>query len=294
MKIGLTGAFGSIGEVVRSLASSRGHAIVPFSRSAGRGARSFDLETPPDVSGLDAMIHLAGEPVLGLWTAEKKRKILESRVEGTRRIVEAMAKDSAGPRVLICASAIGYYGATGEQVVDEDSPLGTGFLADVCRDWEAEAIRAESFGIRVVRVRVGFVLGQGGAMKLIRPVFSLGLGGPLGNGRQWMSGIHVEDTAGIFLWAAENSALTGAVNAVMPEPFRNEEFTREVAKVVRRPAFFPAPAFALKLALGELAGVMLDSTRVKPRRTLDEGYVFRFATLPEALLDVLAGRCGKI
>lgn len=294
MKIGLTGAFGSIGKVVRSLAAGRGHTIVPFSRSEGRGARRFDLRTPPDVSGLDAVIHLAGEPVLGLWTKEKKRKILESRGEGTRRVVEAMAKDASGPRVLISASAIGFYGPTGEQLVDENSPQGAGFLAEVCRDWENEALRAESYGIRVVLVRVGFVLGSGGAMKLIRPVFNLGLGGPLGNGRQWMSGIHAEDAAGIFLWAAENADVTGPVNAVMPEPFRNEEFTREVAKVLHRPAFLPAPAFALKLAFGELAGVMLDSARVEPRRTLEAGYVFRFATLPEALLDVLAGRCGKL
>jgi uncharacterized protein (TIGR01777 family) len=294
MKIGVTGASGSVGRVVQVLAAESGHTVVPFSRSPGRGARAFDLRELPDLSGLDAVIHLAGEPVLGRWTREKKRRILESRVEGTRRIVEAMAGDSSGPRTLVCASAIGFYGDTGETAVDEDSALGEGFLAGVCRDWENEAARAESFGVRVVRVRVGFVLGAGGAMTLIRPLFGLGLGGNLGNGRQWMSGVHVDDAAGIFLWAAENASATGAYNAVMPEPFRNAEFTREVARTLHRPAFLPAPAVALKLVLGELSGVMLDSFRVLPRRTREAGYVFRFATLPAALQDVLTGRCGKI
>jgi len=294
VKIGVTGAFGSIGKVVQVLAAEKGHAIVPFSRSPGRGARLFDLQTLPDLSGLDAVIHLAGEPVLGLWTKEKKRRIHQSRVEGTRRIVEAMGKDSSGPRTLVCASAIGYYGDTGETVADENSALGNGFLAEVCRDWEEEARCAERFGIRVARVRVGFVLGRGGAMTLIRPVFGFGLGGNLGSGRQWMSGVHEEDAAGLFLWAAENPAALGAYNAVMPEPFRNADFTREVARVLHRAAFLPAPAFVLKLVLGELSGVMLDSFRVNPSRTQEAGYVFRFATLPAALQDVLTGRCGKI
>jgi uncharacterized protein (TIGR01777 family) len=294
VKIGVTGAFGFIGQVVQHLAAQKGHEVVPFSRSSGKGARRFDLETPPDLSGLDAVLHLAGEPVLGLWTAEKKRRIHRSRVEGTRRIVEALARDASGPRTLVCASAIGYYGDTGDSAVDEETTSGEGFLAEVCRDWEAEACRAEGLGVRVVRVRVGFVLGRGGAMKLIGPVFRLGLGGRLGNGRQWMSGIHVDDVAGIFLWAAENSAVSGICNAVMPEPFRNEDFTREVAAVLRRPAVLPVPSFALKLALGDLSGMLLASLRVRPRRTLDDGYVFRFATLRAALQDVLTGRCGKI
>jgi uncharacterized protein (TIGR01777 family) len=293
VKIGVTGASGTLGRVVRVLAVKSGHTVVPFSRSPGPGARAFDLQMSPDLSGLDAVIHLAGEPILGLWTAAKKRRIHQSRVEGTRRVVEAMAADPGGPRTLICASAIGYYGATGETAVDEGSASGSGFLAEVCRDWEAEAVRAEDFGVRVVRVRVGFVLGAGGGMKMIRPVFKLGLGGTLGNGRQWMSAVHGEDVAGIFLWAAENPDATGPYNAALPEPVRNEDFTREVARTLRRPAVLPAPAFALKLALGELSSVMLDSFRVIPRRTVEDGYVFRFATLSAALQDVLQGRCGK-
>lgn len=289
MKIGITGASGFIGGRVCALAVERGHEVVRFSRQPREGGRRFDLKTPPDFSGLDAVIHLAGESIIGLWTAEKKRRILESRAEGTRRVVEALAASPAGPRVLIAASAVGFYGDTGETLRDEDSPVGAGFLAETCQTWEAESSKAEAHGVRVARVRIGFVLGRGGAMKLIGPVFRLGLGGNLGSGRQWMSGVHVDDVAGIFLWAAENATVSGPVNAVMPEPFRNAQFTREVAKVVRRPAFLPAPAFAMRLALGELSHVMLDSCRVAPRRAPEGGYVFRFATLPAALQDALGG-----
>ncbi len=288
MKIGVTGASGFIGGRVCALAAERGHEIVRFSRQARAGARVFDLKTPPDFSGLDAVIHLAGESILGLWTGEKKRRIVESRVEGTRRVVEALAASPAGPRVLIGASAVGFYGDTGETLVDEDSAAGSGFLAETCRKWEAETVRAEAHGARVARVRIGFVLGRGGAMKMIGPLFRLGLGGNLGSGRQWMSGVHVDDVAGIFLWAAENAGVSGPVNAVMPEPFRNSRFTRDVARTVHRPAVLPAPAFAIRLALGELSHVMLDSCRVSPRRALDGGCVFRFATLSAALKEVLA------
>lgn len=289
MIIGVTGASGFIGERVCALAAERGDEVVRFSRQPHDGARRFDLKTPPDFSGLDAVIHLAGESIIGLWTAEKKRRIIESRAEGTRRVVEALAASPAGPRVLIAASAVGFYGDTGEALVGEDSAAGTGFLAETCQQWEAETMRAEARGVRVARVRIGFVLGRGGAMKMIGPLFRLGLGGNLGSGRQWMSGVHVDDVAGIFLWAAENAAVSGPVNAVMPEPFRNAEFTKAVAKTVHRPAFLPAPAFAIRLALGELSHVMLDSCRVSPQRALDGGYVFRFATLPAALQDALGG-----
>jgi uncharacterized protein (TIGR01777 family) len=185
----------------------------------------------------------------------------------------------------VSASAIGFYGDTGETLVDESSPMGDGFLADVCREWEGEAGRAESSGVRVVFVRIGFVIGSGGALKLIRPVFKMGLGGKLGSGRQWMSGVHVDDVAGIIVWALENEAFNGPVNAVMPAPFRNSDFTRELAKCVGRPAIFPVPAFALRLALGELSRVMLDSARVAPRIASKGGYTYQFATLPAALAD---------
>jgi len=288
MKIGVTGASGFIGKRVTALAVERGHEVIPFSRRPTEKGRLFDLKTPPDVSDLDAIIHLAGESIMGLWTSEKKHRIVQSRVEGTRRVVEALAASPTGPRVLIGASAVGFYGDTGECLVDETSPVGTGFLAKTCQQWETETLRAEEHGVRVVRVRIGFVLGREGAMKLIGPIFRLGLGGNIGSGRQWMSGVHVDDVAGVFLWAAENSAVTGPVNAVMPEPFRNTEFTRKVARTVHRPAFLPAPAFAIRLALGELSHVVLDGCRVAPCQALEGDYVFRFASLPAALADVLS------
>jgi uncharacterized protein (TIGR01777 family) len=287
MKVGITGATGFIGSHVAAHCDRRGHEIVGFSRHPAAGARLFRLDAPPDLSGLDAIVNLAGEPVLGLWTADKKRRIRESRILGTQRIVEAIQAMGKRPRVLVNASAIGFYGDTGETLVDESSPGGDGFLADVCRGWEGEAGRAESSGVRVVFVRIGFVIGSGGALKLIAPVFKMGLGGKLGSGRQWMSGVHVDDVAGIIGWALENETLNGPVNAVMPAPFRNSDFTRELAKCVRRPAIFPVPAFALRLALGELSRTMLDSVRVAPRIASKGGYSYKFPTLPVALDSAL-------
>ncbi|MFZ4681096.1 MAG: TIGR01777 family oxidoreductase [Terrimicrobiaceae bacterium] len=287
MNIGITGSSGFIGSRVGELCRAGGHEVVGFSRRPGEGIRLFNRETLPDLSGLDAVVNLAGESIMGLWTKNKKRAILESRILGTRQLVRAMAAGGQKPRVLVNASAIGFYGDTGERLVDETSPCGEGFLAEVAREWEAEAEEAASLGVRVVCLRIGFVLGRGGALKLIAPLFRLGLGGRLGDGKQWMSGVHVYDVAGLIIWSLENDSVRGAVNAVMPEPFRNEEFTRELARAVHRPAFLPAPAFALRLGLGELSHLMLDSTRVSPLRAQEGGYVFRFATLPSALQDAL-------
>jgi uncharacterized protein (TIGR01777 family) len=287
MKVGITGATGFIGSRVAALCARRGLEAVGFSRRPTAGARLFQLGSPPDLDGLDAIVNLAGESILGLWTTEKKRRIRESRVLGTRQIVEAIETMTARPRVLINASAIGFYGDTGENLVDESSPPGSGFLAEVCQEWEGEAARAQSLGVRVVFVRIGFVLGRGGALKLIRPIFKLGLGGRLGSGRQWMSGVHVEDVAGIIVWALENEIISGPVNAAMPAPFRNLDFTRELARHVARPAILPAPAFALRLALGELSRLMLDSTRVVPQVALKAGYSYQFPTLPAALEEAV-------
>ncbi len=285
MKVGITGVSGFIGSRVAARCGAKGIEVVGFSRHPGSGARRFELTSVPDISGLDAIVNLVGEPILGVWTKEKKQRIHQSRVLGTRRLVEAIAKASQPPGVLVNASAIGFYGDTGENLVHEFSPAGNGFLVDVCREWEAEAARAGSYGVRVVFVRIGFVLGKGGALKLLRPLFKLGLGGKLGSGRQWMSGVHVEDVAGMIVWALENESLHGPINAVMPESFRNLDFTRELARCVRRLAIVPAPAFALRLAFGELADSMLGSTRVAPRVATNAGYTYQFATLPSALAD---------
>lgn len=283
MKIGITGFTGFVGGRLAELAKAEGHHVVGFSRHPANGLRRFSFDRPCDVSGLDAVIHLAGESILGLWTEKKKRRIRESRILGTRSVVDGFEGSANPPKVLISASAVGIYGDTGETQVDESSPFGSGFLASVAREWEAEAVRAEALGVRVVLLRIGFVLGPGGAMTLIGPLFRAGLGGNLGNGRQWMSAVHVEDVAGMALWAAENSSLNGPLNAVMPEPFRNAEFTKALGAAFHRPTILPAPAFAIRLALGELSHVMLDNCRVRPAVALREGYPYRKASLSEAV-----------
>ncbi|MFA7234928.1 MAG: TIGR01777 family oxidoreductase [Terrimicrobiaceae bacterium] len=281
LRLGIFGASGFIGGTLRDLAIRRGDEVVCFSRRERPGFRVF--RGASDLDGLDAVVNLAGEPILGIWTAARKRRILGSRARGTRRIVEAVASGKSTVRTLVNASAIGFYGDTGDRVVDEASPPGSGFLAETCRAWEAAASEAVSAGARVVLIRIGFVIGTGGAMSLIRPVFRMGLGGRLGTGRQWMSCIHVADVAGMMLWAAHEEAVTGPVNAVMPGPVTNAEFTKAVASSVRRPAIFPVPAIVLKMVLGELSHVLLDSSRVAPGAARKLGYPYRFSTLAEAL-----------
>lgn len=294
MKIGITGATGFVGrELVRQCLAG-GHEVIGYSRSGPPDAdfadsvkwRVFSTGKPLDVEGLDAIAHLAGESILGLWTDQKKKRIHDSRIDGTRRVVEGIAAATAPPSVLVCGSAIGFYGDTGEVEVTEATPKGKGFLAEVAADWEQEAARAED--TRVIFLRSGLVLGcGGGAMQLIGPAFRACLGGPLGNGRQWMSCIHVRDVAGIVLHAIEHPEVSGPLNAVLPEPVRNVDFTRAVAKAVHRPAVVPAPAFAIRLALGDLSHLLLDSQRVLPERTLGSGYQFEFRTLDAALAEVL-------
>lgn len=291
MNIGITGGTGFIGHAVRRAAEAHGDTTLLFSRRASAGRRLFSLSEPLDVSGCDGLVHLAGESILGLWTAEKRRKILESRVEGTRRLVEGIAAAPVKPRVLVSASAIGFYGDTGDQIVDEDSPAGTGFLAEVAQAWEAEAEKAEAFGVRVVRIRIGFVLGRdGGAMNLIKPVFRLGFGGRLGSGSQWMSCIEVDDLADIIMECLHTEAFRGPVNAVMRDPVTNLEFTRCAARAAHRPALFPAPAFALRLALGDLSHLMLDSMKVIPKRLAESGFRYRFESVSSAVEEVFRQR----
>jgi uncharacterized protein (TIGR01777 family) len=289
MKIGITGASGFIGAHVARLAREHGHEVIAFSRSGKPLAgfsetRRFSLDAPADLSRLDAIVHLAGETIMGLWTPSKKRRILSSRIEGTRRIVEAINATADGPAIFVSGSAIGYYGNMGETEVTERSPAGSGFLAEVAARWETEAAGATN--VRLVLLRTGFVLGRdGGAMKLIAPVFRAGLGGRLGSGRQWMSCIHVDDVAGIILHAIENAHVSGPLNAVMPDPVRNSDFTRALARAAHRPAIFPAPAFALKVGLGELSHLLLDSQHVRPAATVASGYTYRFPTLDAAAAD---------
>ena len=287
MRLGITGASGFIGRRAAEMARARGWEVVPFSRTPRNAAtRKFVPGEPADVDGLDAVLHLAGESVLGLWTAKKRARIMDSRVLGTRSIVDGFARAKHPPRVLISGSAIGYYGDTGDREVDESSPPGAGFLADVCRAWEAEAEKVRD--ARVVLLRIGFVLGRGdGAMKLVLPVFRAGLGGRLGSGKQWMSCIHVDDVAGMALWAVGNESLRGPVNSVLPHPVTNSNFTRTLARAVHRPALFPAPSFVLRLVLGRMASMLLSSSRVRPAVAENSGYRYEFKDIAAALDQIV-------
>ena len=286
MRLGITGATGFIGRHAARLAAARGWEVIPFSRQPrDERTRRFVPGEPADVEGLDAVLHLAGEPVVGRWTSDKRHRIMASRVLGTRSIVEGFARAAHPPRVLVSASGIGFYGDTGDREVDENSPAGSGFLAEVCRAWEAEAMRVRD--ARVVLLRIGLVLGrEGGTMKRLLPVFRAGLGGRLASGRQWMSCIHVDDIAGLALWAIETQALRGPLNGVMPHPVTNADFTRIVARAVHRPAFLPAPAFVLRAVLGDMSSLLLDSSRVRPAVAENLGYRYDFSDVAEAVDEV--------
>jgi uncharacterized protein (TIGR01777 family) len=274
MNIAITGASGFIGRhLMRSLAQA-GHSVCALRRHA-----------PPAQS--DVVIHLAGEPVAQRWTAEARQRIRESRIAGTRNLVDALGRLPRRPKALICASAIGYYGSRGDEILTESSAPGSGFLPEVCVAWEREAQAAESFGIRVVRMRTGLVLAAGGgALQRMLPPFRMGVGGRLGSGRQWMSWIHLEDLTAMFLFAVE-SQVRGPLNGVAPQPATNSEFTRELARMLRRPAVFPVPEFALRLLFGEMADVLLASQRVVPAAAQAAGFRFRFPQLSPALEDLL-------
>jgi hypothetical protein len=297
MNIAITGASGLIGRrLLKSLAKD-GHTLHSLSRHAGTnlppGVRlsvwdPSKGEPPEDaLRGADAVIHLAGENVAQRWTADAKRRIRESREAGTRNLVRALAKLPRKPGVLVCASAVGYYGSRGDETLTEASAPGAGFLADVCVAWEREAQAAEALGIRVARMRTGVALdARGGAMKKLLPAFRMGAGGRLGDGRQWMPWIHLDDLAALFRFALENP-IAGPVNAVAPQPVTNAEFTRELARALHRPALLPVPALALRLLLGEMSEVLLASQRVVPQAAEAAGFRFRFPELGGALGNLL-------
>ncbi len=290
----VSGGSGLIGSALISAVESRGSLVTRLVRSteaqAGQLAWDPAKRLPPELfSGFEAVIHLAGEPVAARWTAAKKRRIRDSRVLGTAHLCEALAGTAQPPRVLISASAIGFYGDRGDEILREDSTPGPGFLAEVCRQWEAATKPAADAGIRTVQLRIGVVLAaQGGALKEMLPPFRMGLGAQIGDGRQWMSWIHLQDLVGAILGFLDSDAVQGPVNLVAPEPVRNSEFTRTLAKVLSRPAVFRMPGFALRLIFGEMAdAVLLASQRVDPARLVASGYQFRYPELRSALGNVL-------
>lgn len=282
MNVAITGASGLIGTRLKHRLSEAGNTVQPVSRSAG------DSELAGILGAADAVVHLAGEPVAQRWTESAKKRIYDSRVDGTRALVEALSKQSPRPRVLVSASAIGYYGSRGDQVLTETSSPGSDFLANVVIAWEQAAQSADILGIRVVQMRFGMVLGRGGALAKLLPPFRYGVGGRLGSGRQWMSWIHIEDAVNLILFALTYPAVHGPVNATAPHPVTNDEFTNRLAMALHRPTLFPVPAFALKLALGEMSGVLLASQRVIPAVAKSAGFRFQFPDLSKALENLLA------
>jgi len=294
-KVLISGASGLIGTAVESSLAADCWEIGRLVR--GKVTRTSDVPwnptesiAPEKLSGFDAVLHLAGEGVFGVWTREKKQRIYESRIIGTRNLAEALARTELKPRVFISASAIGYYGNRGDEVLREESPAGSGFLAEVCREWEAATALALDPVIRIVNIRTGHVLSSaGGMLKKMLPPFRLGLGGRIGDGRQWQSWIHIGDLVGALRHVIEHNSLRGPVNMVGPNPVTNEEFTRVLASVLSHPAFFAVPGLALKVALGREAAIemLLSGQRVEPVKLKASGYHFQFPDLQAALRDLL-------
>ncbi len=300
MKIAITGASGLVGGVVVQRLQHAGHQVVRMVRSAAQasvGDWLWNGETGAVDArfeeGMDTLIHLAGENIAtGRWTEERKRMIKESRVKGVRTLAAAIGRAKVRPRVVVSASATGFYGDRGDEVCTEDSEAGVGFLAEVCRDWEGGWESVERMGVRVVKLRIGMVLtSAGGALGKLRPFVRWGWGGVLGSGRQYWSWVHLDDLVNVVIRSMEDESLVGAVNVVAPQAVTNREFTRELAGVLGRPAWMPAPAFGLRLLLGEMAdGILLCSARVRPYRLEAAGYRFLFPELKDALGAVSAGR----
>jgi len=294
MNITITGATGFIGRHLIKRLSTTPHQLhaltrrtnVKFGETAVWISRWDPMtEEPPEESlvNADAIVHLAGEPIAQRWTAEVKRNIRESRVQGTRRLVQALSTQSRRPSVLVCGSAIGFYGSRGDEILTESSAPGKDYLAEVSQEWEKQAALAESLGVRVARIRTGVVLGKsGGALERMLPPFKAFVGGKVGSGKQWMSWIHLDDLVGIICHALENP-MSGPFNGTAPNPVTNSEFTAQLAAALHRPAVFPVPGFALKAIFGEMAEILLGSQRVLPKATEAAGYKFQYPELGPAL-----------
>jgi uncharacterized protein len=297
LHVAITGASGLLGTALTHFLTTGGHRVTPITRARGRsGAIHWDPARAEidraALEGVDAVVHLAGESVGRRWTAERKRRIHESRIEGTRLLADAMAATARPPRVLVSASGVGAYGDRGDEILTEasstlDAP--PDFFVQLAREWEAAAHRARAAGVRVVIARMGVVLTPaGGALQRMLPPFRCGVGGPLGSGRQWLSWVAMDDALGALHHALMSDRLSGPVNVTSPQPVRSRDFARTLGRVLGRPAILPVPAAALRLAFGEMADVaLLSSQRVMPSRLGEAGYGFRFALLEPALRHVL-------
>jgi uncharacterized protein (TIGR01777 family) len=296
MRILISGASGLLGSAIQPTLKAAGYESVALVRRTPReNELQWDPAHPLDqqkLAGFDAVIHLSGKNIAGRWTEQFKRELRDSRVRSTQTLATAAAesfRNTGMPRVFIAASAIGYYGDRGDEILTEQSTPGSGFLADVCQEWESATKSASEAGVRVVNLRIGVVLTkEGGALKAMLPAFRLGFGGPVGNARQYWSWITLDDLVNVFLFALANDNLRGPVNAVAPNPARNAEFTQALARVLHRPAIFPLPAFAVKTLFGEMGeSLLLASARVQPAKLEAAGYPFRHPDLVDALASVL-------
>jgi len=292
MKVLITGATGLIGTALQQSFSEKGYEMLLASRKEHEGRENiqWDVETgfsePEKLEGIDAVVHLAGESVSGFrWTDEKKKAIRDSRVLGTRNVVDTISKLKKKPKVLIAASAIGFYGERGDEELTESSAAGDTFLAEVSKAWEAESRRAEDAGIRTVLLRTGIVLSKnGGALGSMMLPFKLGLGGVVGSGNQWMSWISIDDHVAVIEYAIENETLRGAVNATSPNSVTNKDFTKTMGEVLSRPTFLPLPEFAVSMIFGEMGDeLLLTSTRVVPKRLEGAGFEFKYPDLKSAI-----------
>jgi hypothetical protein len=303
MKVAITGATGFVGSRLVQRLQEQGHQALILTRNRAAAERTFpNLEivsyTPTEsgdwqkaIAGCDAVVNLAGEPIAeSRWTPQHKEEILNSRKLGTRKIAEAIAQANPKPKVLVNASAIGYYGTSETATFDETSPPGNDFLAEVCQAWEAEAQKVKEVGVRLVIVRFGIVLGNGGALAKMIPPFQLFAGGPIGSGQQWFAWIHRDDLVNLILEALTRPDIEGVLNGTAPNPVRMSELCQALGEVLHRPSWLPVPSFALEALLGEGAKVVLEGQQVLPKRTISSGFNYQYPTVKPALTEILASK----
>lgn len=292
-KVVIYGATGFVGSGLATLLAGKGWEVTGVSRKGSgevEGVTKWVTPDEADLSGCEAVVNLAGDPIDQRWTEERKKSFHASRVGVTDEIVRRISElsDERKPRVLLNASAVGYYGGRGDETLDEKASKGDGYLADLCAAWEEAAVEAEKFGVRVVRVRIGVVLGEGGqAFEKLKTVFKAGIGGRLGDGRQWMPWIHVDDLRRTMAFCLSEPEIEGAVNGTAPNPERNSDLTRKMAKAVKRWVFLPVPGFMLKVVLGGFGGALLVGQRAVPAKLLSAGFEFRFSELEDALEELI-------